>query len=198
MNEGRNAEPPAPRQIAAATAIAFLVAGALLIAVVLPAEYGIDMIGTGRMLGLTALAGPEVGAVTSQTAAYKVDAREFALSPFESVEYKYRLEEGASMVFSWEATGIVVADLHSEPDNGPEGYAESFDRRESSAAHGTYRAPFTGIHGWFWENRGRTDLTIRLRSGGFYTAAQEFRDGDSVFHQLTDLASSAPGTSAPR
>lgn len=47
--------PPLPthRQLVKATAIAALAAGALLVTAVLPAEYGIDPTGIGRVLGLT-------------------------------------------------------------------------------------------------------------------------------------------------
>lgn len=44
---------PTPRQLARATAVAALVAGAVLITTILPAEYGIDPTGIGRLLGLT-------------------------------------------------------------------------------------------------------------------------------------------------
>jgi hypothetical protein len=51
-----HAEVPSIRLLAAATATAMLVAAAILIAFVLPAEYGIDPLRTGRILGLTDLA----------------------------------------------------------------------------------------------------------------------------------------------
>lgn len=44
---------PSPRQLAKATGIAALVAGGLLVTTILPAEYGIDPTGIGRVLGLT-------------------------------------------------------------------------------------------------------------------------------------------------
>lgn len=44
---------PTHRQLAKATVIAMLAAGALLVTTVLPAEYGIDPTGVGRVLGLT-------------------------------------------------------------------------------------------------------------------------------------------------
>jgi hypothetical protein len=44
---------PSPRQLAKATCVAALVAGALLVTTILPAEYGIDPTGIGRLLGLT-------------------------------------------------------------------------------------------------------------------------------------------------
>src|SRR5262245_27658483 len=47
---------PSKQKIAAATVVALLIAGVLLVTVVLPAEYGIDPLGTGAALRLTDLA----------------------------------------------------------------------------------------------------------------------------------------------
>ena len=49
------AELPSARQLLRSTVAAALVAGGLLITVILPAEYGIDPLGAGRVLGLTAM-----------------------------------------------------------------------------------------------------------------------------------------------
>lgn len=166
-----------PRRILAATGLALVVAAVVVVTFVLPAEYGIDPLGTGRLLGLTALADARPGVMAPQTVAFREDTIEYVLTPFESVEYKYRLEMGGSMVYSWRATGLVEYDFHAEPDDAPEGYAESFDQAEAAAAHGTYTAPFTGIHGWFWENRTQADVTVTLTTAGFYSGAYEFRDG---------------------
>jgi threonine/homoserine efflux transporter RhtA len=46
-------EPPPARRLVRSTIVALVVAGLLLVAVVLPAEYGIDPTGVGRVLGLT-------------------------------------------------------------------------------------------------------------------------------------------------
>src|SRR6185436_12056092 len=114
-------------RIALAAAGAMLVAGVLLMAAVLPAEYGVDPLGTGKLLGLTSLAQanapaaaggaaaeappPESlepvrpGANTAQTVSLKQDTVTFKLGPFEGREYKYRMEKGASMVYSWTSTG---------------------------------------------------------------------------------------------
>lgn len=178
--------PPSARKILLATAAASLVAALILITAVLPAEYGIDPLGTGRVLGLTDLAGGTTGAIKRQDAAFKTNTASFELGPYEFVEFKYRLEQGATMVYSWTATGPVIYDMHSEPDGAPAGYAESFDRAQSPAAHGSYTAPFSGIHGWFWENPNAKLVTITLTTAGFYSSAQEFRDNDSSFHPLDD------------
>jgi hypothetical protein len=180
-----------PRKILAATGVALLAAAVILVTAVLPAEYGIDPLGTGRLMGLTALA-EGAGVIAPQPSEYKLDSRAFVLGPYEFIEYKYRIEKGGAMVYSWEADGAVIYDFHSEPDGAPAGYAESFDKAETAQAHGTYTAPFSGIHGWFWENPGSGDVTIKLTTAGFYSAAQEFSGNDSSFHSLTGITRTAP------
>ena len=182
---GQRADAPSPRKIAAAAVIALLTAAVVLLVAVLPAEYGLDPLGTGRALGLLALA--QVRPIAPQSGEYRLDSAELLVHPSEWVEYTYRLEEGGSMLFSWQATGPVSYNFHSRPDGAPPGYAESFDQQETDQAHGTYMAPFSGIHGWYWENRGATELTITLTTAGFYSRAQEARDRISGFHELTDV-----------
>ena len=161
-----------------ATILSLLVAALILVTVVLPAEYGLDPLGTGELLGLTGLSGGASRAVSSETERFGSDRIHFELAPFESVEYKYRLEQGGGVVFSWIATREVLYDFHAEPDGAEPGYAESFDQGRGVAGHGTYSAPFSGIHGWFWENRGAATVEIDLVTSGFYDHAIEFRDGD--------------------
>ncbi len=174
-----------PRKIAAAAGVALLTAVMVLLVAVLPAEHGIDPLGTGKALGLLALA--QVRPIAPQPGEYRLDSAELALHPSEWVEYTYRLEAGESMLFSWQATAPVSYNFHSQPDGAPLDYAESFDSQESDRRHGTYTAPFSGIHGWYWENRGTTELTIRLTTAGFYSSAQESRDRVSGYRELTDL-----------
>jgi hypothetical protein len=180
-------EPPSRRTILAATGGALAVAAIVLVVAVLPAEYGLDPLGTGRLLGLTDLAAASTGAIERQDTAFKTNPATFLLGPYEFVEYKYRIEQGGSMVYSWTATGSVIYDFHSEPEGAPAGYAESFDKAQMAEGHGTYTAPFSGIHGWFWENPGAKLVTIKLTTAGFYSAAQEFRDNDSSFHSLSEI-----------
>ena len=44
-------------------------------------------------------------------------------------------------------------------------------------ATGSYTAPFTGIHGWYWQNRTDKPVTLKLSATGFFTESQEFRRG---------------------
>ncbi len=170
-------EGPSAVRILVTSAGAAVMAVAVLFTVVLPAEFGFDPLGTGGALGVAGLSRDVTSTLARQEGRFLTDEARFTLSPFESVEYKYRLEEGDSMLYDWTATGEVLYELHSEPDGAAPGYAESFDRARAEGGAGAYVAPFPGIHGWFWENRGEADATLTLRTAGFYSTAFEFRDG---------------------
>ncbi|MCX2981614.1 hypothetical protein EYC98_12145 [Halieaceae bacterium IMCC14734] len=174
----------APQKILVASLTSLVFAGLILVAVVLPAEYGWDPLGSGRWLGLMGFAQTDVNPLQSQSLEWLEDSISFELQPFASVEYKYRLEQGATLLYRWQATGEVVADMHSQPDGASEGYAESFARFRARSDQGGFTAPFTGIHGWFWQNRGATPVTIELQVNGFFDYALEMNAGHSFRYEF--------------
>jgi hypothetical protein len=124
---------------------------------------------------------PTPDAFVAQEGLFKTDSMEFTLAPKEGMEYKYRLTKGAGLLFSWVATAPVHVELHSEPEAGPKGYAETFDKHDSrESGHGNYVAPFAGIHGWYWENRTDRDVVVRIVSAGHYSESLEFRRKQDV------------------
>jgi len=207
----RAAEPipantPSARTLAIATGVAMFTAAAILITVVLPAEYGIDPLGTGRALGLDVMTAPIAddpvpvdpssasmvptinGPIGNYPAEFRVDSRQIVLEPYEYKEFKYRLEKGATMMFSWKASGEVSHDFHGDVDGGKADEAQSYDKEPHRQANGTFVAPFSGIHGWFWENPGDTAVTITLTTAGFYTSAHEFHmDRKRFRHEVGGL-----------
>jgi len=187
---------PTKKAIAKASGIALAVALVILFTAVLPAEYGIDPLKTGKALHLTDLAkaaeskpGPKAavgarptaapaGIYTAQSNPYKVDSEDLSLGPGEGVEIKYHMQKGAGMVYSWKATGNVAFEFHGEPDNKPnKDYFESYeldDQVGKDHSHGSFTAPTTGIHGWFWENKGKKQVDIHLTTAGFYDSAKMY------------------------
>ena len=210
---------PSLGQLAKTTAIAIAVAALLLVALVLPSEYGIDPLGTGRRLGLTAIASPpaateSVEALTNPEAAlmipilrgpvgeyprpFKTDVYEVVLAAREGIEYKYHLEKGAAMFYAWTAATPVIYDFHGErsglvSDGGPS--SESYDKGTRERASGSFTAPFGGIHGWYWENAGATPVTVRLTSSGFYNSAVVIHPNGT--RRLRDLQPLDAPTPAP-
>ena len=124
---------------------------------------------------------PTPGAFVAQRSAFKQDSVVIVLAPKEGMEYKYRLDKGAGLLFTWTATAPLHYELHSEPAAGPKGYAETFDKQdERDTAHGNYIAPFPGVHGWYWENRTDRQVMIRLTTTGDYTESLEYRRKQDV------------------
>ena len=161
-----------------ALGLSVVVSIVLLLAVILPAEFDIDPLGTGAALNLLGMSDnrPAQG-YYRQEEGFRTHDVTFELAPFESVEIKYRLEQSASIMFAWSASSEIVWDLHAEPDIGPRGYAESFGAGRAVDSYGNYIAPFTGIHGWFFENRHTEAVSVRLTTVGFFTEGVVYRGG---------------------
>ena len=62
----------------------------------------------------------------------------------------------------------VVYDLHSEEEGTDPEDSVSFDLGRAKQGQGNFVAPFPGIHGWYWENRGKQLVIVQLKSSGFY------------------------------
>ena len=165
------------KRVLLAAVSALVVATAVFFAFILPAEFGIDPTGIGGSLGLTGLSGRPPQDLYRTDTDLVQDVREFELAPFESVELKYDLAAGDGFVYAWNATGEVIFDIHAEPEGAEPGVAEGFAQGRDISDAGTYLARFAGIHGWFWENRGTTTVTVRLRMSGFATGATRYHDG---------------------
>lgn len=173
---------------------AMVIAAALLVTVVMPAEYGIDWTGAGRLLGLTrmgeqkvaaekavALPPPAVRAAPKGTAPparysaastrpLRVDSIVVTLPPKGEVEYKTVLGEGESIVYEWDAGAAAVNfDFHGEPAAGPQGAFLSFDKGSATKGAGTLTAPFAGTHGWYWQNPSAATVVIKLKASGFHS-----------------------------
>ena len=123
------------------------------------------------------------GPLTPSTTTYKVDAIEFLLTPDQFVEYKFNLKPGQVMVFNWKATAPVDVDFHTVPDGKPISASETFMRGVASSGQGTYRAPYAGLHGWYWKNTGKEEVRIILNASGFFNEARMF-SGDPVGEQM--------------
>jgi hypothetical protein len=175
-----------------AVGAALLISGLILVIAVLPAEYGVDPTGLGAKLGLTAMSDiqkrleayeatrtgntGDTATVVAQERPYQQETAEFKIEPGGSFEYKYRLDKGEVLLYSWTATALVNYELHAEPDGAPQGYAESFEKvAAKTGASGTLTAPFAGIHGWYWENPSKAEVTVTLSAAGFYNMSHEFR-----------------------
>jgi hypothetical protein len=182
---------PTKSAIVKATLIALAVALVLLFTAVLPAEYGIDPLRTGQLLHLTGISQSDsnsggraiaanAGIYTLQPATYKVDTEEIGLHPGEGFEIKYHMQKGAALVFAWKADGLLQSEFHGEPDVKPKpDYFESYllDKIGQRESNGSFIAPTTGVHGWFWQNKTKDDVRMHLSVSGFFDAARMYEAG---------------------
>ncbi len=173
---------------------AVVVAGIVLTAAVLPAEYGIDPTGIGQAIGLKGLSSKADGNTKSATAqavvdvdslahtqktivakqkvAYRSDIREVILAPGIGLEIKTHLAKGATLIYSWKTKDgeKISHDFHGDPVNAKNDEFESFiEEKNVSESNAALIAPFTGVHGWYWKNNGAAPVTILLQASGFYT-----------------------------
>ena len=227
---------PSLKALATATAIALAAAAVILVAFVLPAEYGIDPLKTGKALGLTELANiseapakplsalpvapapaepakavinpvlvpaPTGEAPTmkdtfiAQPGRFQFDSREITMTPAEGLEIKYDMKKGAGLVYSWTSSAALSYEFHGEPDVKPAGkegtdYYESYelnDQRGATGEHGTFVAPSTGIHGWFWENKSDKPVTLKIASAGFFDWIMQNRQNKHTALKPIDISS---------
>jgi hypothetical protein len=179
---------PSLPQLGKATAVALAVAGIILVGAVLPAEYGIDPSGIGKALGLTQMNGaarqgaaqvadvaptvaPGAAATVTRTEhAFRTDEMRITLQPGEGAEIKAEIRKGEQFTFSWASEGgPVKSDMHGEPFNAkPNEFTTYWKVAQQSEGRGSFTAPFDGIHGWFWRNKGSAPVTIRVQVSGFH------------------------------
>ena len=197
-NKPDASELPSTGKLLKSTGIAVVIASALLVTVVLPAEYGVDPTWVGSLLGLT-----EMGRIKMQLAA-EAEAEEAGLAVTASAPAAVpttapATPAGTTPAPNGQRTDETVITL--APDQGAEiklvmeegarvdftwassGGAVNFDThadRPGTPYHGYGKgseqrvegelvAAFTGSHGWFWRNRTGEPVTITLRTTGAYS-----------------------------
>ena len=157
------------------------VSAVLMFTVVLPAETGFDPIRSGELLGITNMSSSQTSVLSGGediVRALSTHRTSFTLYPYESLEIKYELGEGDSLLYAWHSTtSELLYELHSEPVDAEPGYADSYERDRSIARSGLFSAEYDGIHGWFWENRGVRPTKVSVTVSGFFDRAYLFRDG---------------------
>ena len=188
-------ELPSLAQLRRSALVAVIGAVLILVAVVLPAEYGIDPTNAGRMLGLTEMGeikqelqdeaerdqqqhGDDqsfnlidgiIGVFVSTAHAQEAwrDTITFTLEPGDYTEIKLVMDNGDQALYDWTSTGGKINfDLHAHGSGQSITYEKA---RGATKGNGTIRAEFEGEHGWFWRNRDKSAVTLMLKLNGDYS-----------------------------
>ncbi|SDY87472.1 hypothetical protein SAMN04515617_12634 [Collimonas sp. OK242] len=184
MTPANNPTLPTVPQLRKATGVAIVAATAILVAFVLPAEYGIDVTGIGKLLQIkklnaeappspaplaTASAGAaEVTLIKSQMP-FNESEMSLILQPNQGGEIKALMRQGEHFVYTWSAEGgKVTVDMHGERPNAGKEFTRYWKDKQQAGDQGSFVAPFDGIHGWFWRNHSDKPVTIKVKVSGFF------------------------------
>jgi hypothetical protein len=196
-NIPKNLKLPSSTQLMKSTIIALITALVLLVIVILPAEYGVDLTGIGRTLGLTQMGDikqqlateatqdlresvssqliqkevelPET--VTADFASETIvsETRTVQLQPGEASELKLAMNKGAIVTYRWSVdSGHVNYDTHG--DNASTNYFGYGKGKATTEDEGELEAAFEGKHGWFWRNRSDKTVIVTLIVSGDYSS----------------------------
>lgn len=183
-------ELPTTRQLNRATLVAAAVAAVLLVTTVMPAEYGVDPLGTGRAMGLTAMGESKTSATATESDAgdggdlvldepssapptLSEDAQEVTLTlqPGEGREVKATMKAGGEFAYEWKTANQqpIWWEFHGEETGATGNDYTDYEIATSNGEKGSFRAPFDGTHGWYWRNDGKTPITIVARADGAFS-----------------------------
>jgi hypothetical protein len=132
---------PTSSQLLRSTIIALFVAGALLVCIVIPAEYGTDPTGVGELLGLKKMGEIKANLEKEsqnenqkfdeyvstneemrkrfQNTKVNKDVMEFVIAPDDAIEVKLEMEKGSSVKYKWDTnSGGLNYNLHGDGYKG--------------------------------------------------------------------------------
>jgi hypothetical protein len=202
---GRNVQPPSEalpstRRLLILSALASVAIAFVFVAIVLPAERGIDPTGFGRLTGLEMM-----GRVKLELAMDAADHEEadrisraedsltlvaaradtarltrthetrLGIAPRDSSEAYLIMTRGAEVAFEWDsAAGPLDVVIFGDSLNGRRESRHRYRRDEARRSdRGQLVAAFDGFHGWRWYNPGDSAVTIVLRTTGKYAGGRQ-------------------------
>lgn len=91
------------------------------------------------------------------------------------LEYKLDMKAGDTIVYSISYgdlahPGLMVTEFHGHTPKGADGVGDLmfYSKTGGAAEHGSFTAPWDGVHGWYLKNDSDADVVVRLELAGFY------------------------------
>jgi len=193
---------PTSAQLLRSSLLAAIGAVIILVAIVLPAEYGIDPTGAGQFLGLT-----EMGEIKKELAEEAEQDHSLILPSEQSSnifalisnifvspayaqssnswrdEIRFTLKPKDTYELKLTMNQGDVAEYRMRVDGGKVnfdlhahagGESITYEKgRGSTGSEGELIAAFDGNHGWFWRNRDKKTVNITLHVRGTYGALKQ-------------------------
>lgn len=174
---------PSGRRLLLQTGAAFVSATLVTVLGVLPAEYGVDPTGFGRLTGLTRLAAASdvaaqptapPGVAHASPVPYRTDTLVIPLAEGAEIERKVWMRPGQAFVYALVSDGDVYTDFHGETLPKPRievmtyRVTDPLQGDPARALNGSFTAPMEGFHGWFLRNLEGRPTTVRVTLSGYY------------------------------
>ena len=167
--------------------------------VILPAEYGTDPTGVGKILGLKEMGEIKISLLEesqnessqeNNTSSIKTDSVEqvmvnntinndvveITIEPGKAIEIKLEMKSGSLVQYEWKTVkGGLNYNLHGD---GYKGFQESITYKKGrmiSSDSGEIISEFDGYHGWFWRNRNSAAVTVTLETIGEYILVKQIK-----------------------
>ena len=196
-NIPKDTEVPSTAKLIKSTILAAVTAGILLVTVVMPAEYGIDPTGAGKVLGLTRMGEiktslakeaeadaamdnqEEIAVVEASepepiSVATQSEEVEISLDPDQSTEIKVSMNEAGKVNYLWDANGSeIFFDIHGDSKPLKINY-HKYEKGTADKKEGTLEAAFEGNHGWYFKNRNSEPVTFTLKIDGEYSSVTRY------------------------
>ena len=183
---------PSSAQLFKSTIIAIIMIVILFVMVILPAEYGTDPTGVGKILGLKEMGDIKMSLLeesqneslqesepfsidTDSVEAEKIsdtineDVVEITIEPGKAIEIKLEMKIGDVVQYEWRTIkGGLNYNLHGDGYKGSKKSINYKKVRMVPSDSGELKAEFDGYHGWFWRNREKFSVTVILQTSGDY------------------------------
>ena len=183
---------PSSAQLLKSTIIAIIMIVILFVMVILPAEYGTDPTGVGKLLGLKEMGDIKMSLleesqneslqesepfsiVSDSVEAEKIsntineDEVEITIEPGKAIEIKLEMKIGDVVQYEWRTIkGGLNYNLHGDGYKGSKKSINYKKGRMVPSDSGELKAEFDGYHGWFWRNREKFSVTVILQTSGDY------------------------------
>lgn len=112
------------------------------------------------------------GAAKHQASAFRTDTVEVMLLPAKDgrrrneIEYAVRMKAGDVLVYTVSSPG--APDVYQEFHGHTAEKVTFYKKAAGVVHHGSLVAPFDGIHGWYFDNKGDKNAKVVMNLSGFY------------------------------
>jgi hypothetical protein len=119
------------------------------------------------------------GVIKVQPAKWTSETINIPIQRGGELEYKLTMREGDTIVYSisypeLETPGLMVVEFHGHTPKDASGVGDLmfYSKTAGVTEHGSFTAPWDGIHGWYLKNDSQKDLVAKLEVAGFYQKEQ--------------------------